>query len=253
MKQYKLTAHLPRLVLALGLVGLVLRWILYQVNLDARLLLIPGHPLEVLIWLLTAGTAALILVIGLKKKEPAAFEGNFVPSESGCIGCCAAAFLICYTALSGEAGIPGAPGLVWKVLGVLSVPALLTAGFGRLTANKRFFLPYAVPSLFFLFHIVTHYRAWSSEAQLQTYFFPLAAAVMLTLFLFYTAAFAVDLNYRRHQVITGLLGAFLYMVDLSRTDYPWLCLAAVILCLTSLCAMMPETKENKEVTPHDPA
>lgn len=246
MNQSKLAARLPGIVLALGVVCMILRWLLYRVNLDSCLLLTPGHPLEFLVWLLTIGVTILVFAVGLKMRDPSAFEENFFPSPVGCIGCCTAAFLICYTVLSTPAGIPGAPGLLWKVLGVLSVPTLMAAGYGRLTRKHFLYLFFVVPSLFFLFHIITHYRAWSSETQLQTYFFPLFAAVMLTFFLFYTAAFAVDLKYRRQQIITGLLGTFLYLVDLSRTEYPWLCLAGVILCLTNLCAFTPDTKRTRK-------
>lgn len=253
MKQKKLVDLLPAVVLTLGVVGLILRWVLYRVNLDDRLLLTPGHPLEILLWLLTLGTLGLIVRYGVSMKEPAGFEANFPPSGLCCGGCCAAAFLICYTVLSMPARTPGLPGILWKVLGVLSAPALMAAGFGRMYRLKTAFLFYVVPCLFFMFHIVTHYRVWSSEAQIQTFFYPLFAAIVLTFFLFYTAAFAVDLSYRRGQIITGLFGAFLYLVELSRTAYPWLCLAGVILCLTSLCPMAPHPNEAKEVTDHDPA
>lgn len=253
MKQIR--RYLPVIVLALGAVGLVLRWMLYRVNLDDRLLLTPGHPLEIALWLLTAGTFLLIALCAGKMKGPAAYEGNFSPSRAACIGCCVGAFLICYTALSMDAKLPGVPGLLWKVLGVLCAPCLLVAGFSRLMGRKPLTLTYVVPCLFYMFHLINHYRTWSSESQLETYFYPLFASIAMTFFLFYTAAFAVDLPHRRMQIATGLSAVFLCMVDLSRTDCPWLCLAGVILCMTSLCAMepAPETQTDKEGTNHDPA
>lgn len=253
MRQIK--RYLPWIVLALGAVGLVLRWILYRVNLDDRLLLTPGHPLEILLWLLTAGAFLLIALCAGKMKGPTAYEGNFPPSKAACIGCCAAAFLICYTTLSMDAGLPGIPGLLWKVLGILCAPCLLAAGFGRLLGRKSSTLLYVVPCLFYMFHLINHYRTWSSESQLETYFYPLFASVAMTFFLFYTAAFAVDIPHRRMQLATGLSAVFLCMVDLSRTDCPWLCLAGGILGLTSLCAIepAPETQTDKEGTSHDPA
>lgn len=251
MRQIK--RYLPWIVLALGAVGLVLRWVLYRVNLDERLLLKPGHPLEILLWLLTAGTFVLIAFCALKMKEPAAYKGNFPLSKAACIGCCAAAFLICFTVLSMDAKLPGVPGLLWKVLGVLCAPCLLAAGFGRLLGRKPLGLMYVVPCLFYMFHLINHYRTWSSESQLETYFYPLFAAIAMTFFLFYTAAFAVDIPHRRLQIATGLSAVFLCMVDLSRTDCPWLCLAGVILCLTGLCAPepVPETETDKEGRRHD--
>lgn len=250
MKRTKLTFRLPWLVPALGAVGMVLRWCLYQIALDDRLLLRPGHPLEILVWLLTAGTAAWIVACTWRQKEPATFEGNFPPSRSGCIGSCGAAFLICYTVLSQEARIPGVPGIAWKVLGVLCAPSLLAAGFGRMMGKKTSALCFLVPCLFFLSHIVTNYRAWGSEPQMQTLFFPLLSSVFLTFFLFHTAAFGVDIPHRGRQMGTGLAGAYLCIVDLSRTEYPWLCLAGAILCMTSLCALDPADKGENH---HDPA
>lgn len=253
MNQAKLTARLPGIVSALGVGCLALRWILYRVDLDDRLLLKPGHPLEILLWLLTAGTLGMIAVCALKSKEPVSYEDNFPLSNRAWIGCCVAAFLICYTVLSREAKLPGGPGIAWKVLGVLCAPCLLAAGMGRHLGYKNLALLYVVPCLFYMFHIINHYRAWSSEAQLQTYFYPLFAAIAMTFFLFYTAAFAVDMPYRRQQLFTGLSGTFLCMVDLSRTEYPWLCLAGIILCLTGLCVRpsAPETEEGGNA--HDSA
>ncbi len=253
MKQRKLSARLPRVVLALGVLGLALRWILYQVNLDARLLLKPGHPLEILLWLLTAGTLTLIAVCTVKSKEPVSYEDNFPPSREAWIGCCVAAFLICYTVLSHDAKLPGGPGIAWKVLGVLCAPSLLAVGLGRHQGHKSLSLLFVVPCLFYMFHIINHYRTWSSEAQLQTFFYPLFAAIAMTFFLFYTAAFAVDMPYRRQQLFTGLSGAFLCLVDLSRTEYPWLCLAGAILCLTGLCVPEAGQKMEEGGNAHDSA
>ncbi len=253
MKRIKLTIRLPWIVLALGIVGLGLRWILYRVNLDERLLLKPGHPLEILLWLLTAGTLVLITLSAMKRKEPTACEGNSLPSTTICIGCCIAAFLICYTVLSMDARLPGIPGILWKVLGVLCAPCLLAVGFGHLPGQKPLSLPYVVPCLFYMFHVINHYRVWSSEPQLESFFYPLFASIALTFFLFYTAAFAVDIPHRRMQIAAGLSGIYLCMTDLSRTDYPWLCLAGGILCLTGLCAPAPQTEESKEGNRHDPA
>lgn len=253
MNQTKRTAHLPETVLGLGAAGLALRWILYRVGLDDRLLIKPGHPLEILLWLLTAGTFGWILLCTLKKGEPAGFTESFPPSEIACIGCCAAAFLICYTVLSMDAKLSGMPGILWKVLGVACAPCLLAAGFGRLLGRKPLMLTYIGPCLFYMFHIINHYRTWSSEAQLQTFFYPLFAALAMTFFLFYTAAFAVDIPYGRQQRIAGLSGAFLCMVDLSRTDYPWLCLAGIALCLTSLYRPGIASGAKEGGASHDPA
>ncbi len=253
MKQAKLTARLPWIVSALGVVGLAMRWCLYRVGLDSRMLLGPGHPLEILVWLLTTATALMIILYTRKLRGPNVFEENFFPSQVGTAGCCTAAFLICYTVLSMPAKIPGPPGLAWKVLGVLCAPSLLIAGYGRLTGQKNCYLAFLVPCLFYLFHIITHYRVWSSEAQLQTFFYPLFTSIAMTFFLFYTAAFAVDMPYRRHQLIAGLSGIFLSLVELSRTSYPWLCLAGVILCLTCLCAPIPGTAQTEGGNDHVPA
>lgn len=246
MNQRKLSARLPEIVAALGVAGMALRWILYRVNLDQRRLLKPGHPLEILLWLLTFAAFVLIVVCSLKSREPVSYQDNFPPSKRAWIGCCVAAFLICYTVLSKEARLPGMPGILWKVLGVLCAPCLLAAGFSRYLGHKTPSLLYLAPCLFYMFHIINHYRVWSSESQLQTYFYPLFAAIAMTFFLFYTAAFAVDMPYRRQQLLTGLCGAFLCLVDLSRTEYPWLCLAGTLLCLTGLCARpkAPETAEG---------
>ena len=67
MKLRKNPAVLPCLALLLGLVALGLRLALYRVGVDEKGLLTPGSPLEIGVWIVTAGAAAVALAAG---KEP---------------------------------------------------------------------------------------------------------------------------------------------------------------------------------------
>ena len=54
------------ILLALGGVGLVLRRLLYSLALDEKHLLPLNHPLETLLWVLTAAAAAAVLAVSFR-------------------------------------------------------------------------------------------------------------------------------------------------------------------------------------------
>ena len=57
-------------VFALGFVGYLVRRLLYMVGVDSRGLLVGGHGLEIALWVLTAGAAALALTAKPMKQTP---------------------------------------------------------------------------------------------------------------------------------------------------------------------------------------
>ena len=59
MKLTKDPKWLPWSVLALGCVGGALRFLLYRVAVDEKGLLIPMHPVELILWALTAASVCL--------------------------------------------------------------------------------------------------------------------------------------------------------------------------------------------------
>lgn len=246
MKPILKSKTLPFLIAALGGVGALLRLQLYAAAVDEKNLLIPGHPLELLLLGLTAAVAAVIVVGVWPLYGSTRYPDNFGPSVPGAIGSVLAGLGIALTVLLAE-NDGGRMYYVWKGLGLLSAPCLVMAGFCRLRGKRPQFLLHGVVCVFFLLHMICHYRTWSTNPQLQDYLFSLLACVALTAFAYYQTAFDAGSGKRRSQLAAGLMGAYLSLVALSGTDAPLLYGGCAIWALTDLCSLTPVRRRQKAV------
>lgn len=242
----KKSKSLPYLIAALGIVGLLLRLQLYAAAVDEKNLLVPGHPLEYLLLGLTA-VAAVVIVVGVWPLYGSTrYPDNFGPSVPAAAGSVLAGLGILLTVLTAQPE-GGRMDLVWKALGVLSAPCLAAAGYCRLKGKRPFFMLHGVVCVFMLVHIICHYRAWSTNPQLQDYLYSLLACVALTVFAYYQTAFDVASGKRRSQLASGLMGAYLSLVALSGTDAALLYGGCAIWALTDLCSLTPVRRRQKAV------
>ncbi len=240
MKNHPFVKTLPLLVLSLGVTGMGTRWMLYLKATDSRGLLTSGHPLEILLWLLTAAALILIGLAVRKQKGLGGYEDNFFPSWPAAGGQILGAFGIGITVLFGNPLLPGMLGYIWKILGLAAVPCLAAAGVFRGLGKKPFFLLHMIPCLFLVFHVVNHYQLWSSQPQLQNYVFYLFGVLAMALFAFYTSAFTVEIPRRQMQIFTGLAALYLCAVSLYGGDTPWLNLGCMAWAATGLCTLEPQ-------------
>lgn len=245
MKNLLKSKNLPILTAALGGIGLVLRRILYAVAVDQKNLLSMGHPLEILLWLVTLAAVVLIVVSVWKLDGSNRYADNFQPSLAAAAGHFAAAAGILLTVLFSRESVSGAMYNGWKVLGILSALALVLAGIGRMKGKRPLFLYHMVVCVFLVFHMLGLYQAWSSNPQLQDYAFDLFGCSALTLFAFYEAAFDVGSGKRRMHLATGLLAVYFSCVALSGSQYPLLYLAGAAWAATDLCTLTPVPKRQR--------
>lgn len=242
---------LPPAALAAGIVGCGLRRLLYAVAVDAKNLLPVMHPIEIALWVLTAAAAALIILQVRKLGGSEAYSDNFAPSVPAAAGALALAAGILVTVLTATGDFPGPVGKLWKMAGLLSAPALVLVALFRLKGRKPLFLCHFAVCLFCVLHLVSRYQSWSSNPQLQDYFFCLGGSVLMTLFAFYQTAFDVDSGQRQMQLGVGLLGTVFCLTALAYSQTPALYLAGGLWMLTGLCAPVPvpaaeEAPENQE-------
>lgn len=240
-------------MLALGGVGLVLRRLLYSMALDEKHLLPLGHPLETILWVLTAAAAAAVVILCLRTDKNLTLRSGGGPEQA--VGHLMMGLGIVLTVLVNPAKMPGAVGIAWQVLGYLAPVCLVLAGASRGTGKQVHFLLHLPTCLFLMVHMVNQYRTWSAEPQPQAYVFALLGCVGLTLFAYYCTAFDVAMGNSRMYVGAGLASLYLCTVNLARTEYPLLYLGGIAWVAADLwsAAFLPQPPEPERTAQDDPA
>jgi hypothetical protein len=236
MKNKRYTILLPVLTAILGIACAAARWGLYLLATDSKGLLVPGHPLALFSWVLTAIAVVLSFSMAWMLKGSNHYCANFQPSAAAAIGSFVMAGGILLAVVCGW-GSPMMLDRVCSTAGILSVPAIITAGIQRYLGKKPFFLFHVAACLFFLIHIVSHYQLWSGNPQMQDYVFSLLGATALMLFGFYAAAMEAGCGDRRMTLGTGLAAIYLCLAELARSSCPWLYLGGILWVLTDLLSL----------------
>ena len=231
---------LPLLALATGILGAALRWLLYALTTDAKNLIPVGHPLAIILWILTAAVAILVSVAIFPLRNADNDPRRFRPNRLAALGTLAAAVGIALTVLVNINGISGTLGLIWKILGIASAVSLAVVSLCRVRGKMPFFGLHTVVSIFFAIHLVTSYRGWSSNPQLMDYAFSLFACLGMMLFAFYHACLEVGMAKLRLLPIAGLVTAYCCVVCLSGMENLPLYLGGFLWTTTNLLHLHTE-------------
>ena len=240
---------LPLAALGFGMAAFGLRAALYAFAVDVKGLLVSGHPLTCALWAVVAAGAAFILWNVRSQKGSSTYEDNFSPSNDAAIGSGLMALGLLMTVTGQPTAASGTLGLLWKILGILSIPAVALSGVSRYRGKCPFFGFHALLCVFLLIHMVSRYQEWSGNPQLQDYVFELLATVALTLFSYHCAAFETDMGSRRMQLATGLLAVLLCPAALAGSESGWLYIYGTVWAFSNLCSLTPP----REVTADDAA
>lgn len=241
----KLTDNLlPILTAGLGFAALILRLALFLLGNDEKGLLIPGHPLDILVWAVTAAASILILFRVWRLDGSQNYEHNFAPSAPAVIGAFALAGGIAVAVTFGWNPWKRLE-LIRDLCGLLAIPALAAAVLRRYWGKQPLFLLHGLVCLYLILYSVSHYQSWSSRPQLQDWFFSMAACLLLTLFAYYQTAFDVGMGNRRMQLGTGLLAAFFCIAAMAGGEDVPLHLGGALWTLTNLCSLTPVKLRRK--------
>lgn len=245
MKRLLKNKYLPILAFGAGIVGMVLRALLYARCLDERNLLPAGHPLELLLWVVTAVTLGYLIARIQKLSGSNRYVDNFRPSAVAAVGHILAGAGFLLTALINEPMMHNYLGTIWKLLGIAAGPCLMLAGINRVQGKRPFFVLHMTPCLFLVLHIINHYQLWSGNPQLQDYVFALFGTMTLTFFAFYSAAFDVGSGRRRMHLGMGLAAVYLCLVSLPQTEHLFLNVGGIVWALSDLCTLEPKPRAQR--------
>lgn len=240
MKHFK--KRLPLAVAFLGAAACTLRFCLYLLGTDEKGLLIPGHPLEICLWVVTAAAAALIVLRTRKQTGSYSYADNFPASDLSAAGCLLFAAGICLSVMANR--IVFLPlERIRNLTGLLCLPALILVAVCRRKGRRPGFVCHAVVCLYLALYTTSLYAQWSRHPQLQDSFFPMMGCIFLALFAYYQTAFDADMGSRRMQLATGLSAVFCCMAATARGEAIPLYLTGALWALTNLCTLTPPNPE----------
>ena len=236
MKKLFKPTILPAFTLITGVLGLLLRAWLFFFGTDQKGLLVSSHPANTLTFLLTALVLAVLFICIRPLNAVDRYQKLFPASVFPAVGCIAAAC-----------------GIAWVNLRDLNLRSdlitMLTLFFGILAMISLFFLAYfrfkrirpvcyfhMTVTVYLMLHLISQYRLWSAEPQLQVYFFPLLASVFLMLAGYHSAVLDARKSSRKWYVFFNQ--SALFCCCLSMWGDSWLFyLTMGLWILSSLCSL----------------
>lgn len=237
----------PLLILAVPVCGIVasLLQAWFFSTTDAKGLPAAGHISQILVWILTATVAAFLGWLTRPFLQAPKYSFNFPASVIAAIGMILAAFGILSTAVTQLLGGGDTLGKVTAWIGIVSAGALALSGYSRWTGKQPNVLTHCVTALYFLMLLVSQYRMWSAEPQLQLYCFQVLASVCLMIATYQRACFDGDMGHRRSYAFFRLAGCYCCLAALPGSEFFLLYLTAGIWCLTDLCNLTPMPQEGR--------
>lgn len=245
--------YLPILIPGMGGVGMALQSLLLLFATDDKGLVASGHMLHILAWLVAMGAAALTAVTVIRLNGPNRYNANFPASVPGAVGSFAAAAGILVSILFFAGDGTDVLALLWRILGGLSVAALIFTGICRMNGQRPAFFFHGVVCLFFALHLVCQCRLWSSESQLERYTFALFACIGLMLTAYYRAAFDSGIGRRRMQLFTSAMTCFFCLAAIPGADNALLYLTGGAWAITNLCVLTPPRRRPRPAPPAEEA
>lgn len=230
MKNRNIWTHIPWLILGMGAAGAVLRWQLYALALDEKNLLQPNHPVQWLLWILSA--AAAVLMAAAAWRFAAAPESGEAPA-GGSVGPFVLAAAIALTVLLNR-DLQTTTEKTAYVLGLISAAALAAVGVSRILRKQPLFALHGVVCMYFAVHMISRYPAWSSNPQIGDSVFSLLGCVFLALFAYYRSAFDANCGKARMWLTTGLAAVYTCAVALAHGEHPALYLGGCFWALSEL-------------------
>ena len=172
MKRLLAPTLLPWITLAAGALGLLLRIWLYSTGIDETGLLIAGHPAEILIWLLTAGMMVLLWLSTSPLVAAPKYRFNFPRSVFDATGCGFAALGIGFTSAMEIMARSDTLTSLTAIVGIFAAASLAALALMRFKGIQPGILFHVILCVYFMLRLVSLYRHWSADPQLQDYFSP---------------------------------------------------------------------------------
>lgn len=225
---------------AAGVLGLLLRFWLYGTGVDEKGLLIPSHPTNVLVFILLAITmAAMVLCVTRLPQQK--LQKPFPKSLAGAVGCAVAAAGIVIGSIS-ELSSGDSVSTVSLVLSIIAAACFVLLGLSRSKGQKASLLFCCATCVYFMVHLISQYRLWSAEPQLQTYFFPLLSSVLLMLCCYHRCVLDIKGTGLKQYAFFNRAALFCCLVSMNTENWSFYFAMA---CWTAAELYLPEEQSDE--------
>lgn len=226
--------YLKTIIPAAGVLGALLRCILYLTGTDEKGLLVTGHWAHIGIWVLTAAVALLLSLGCFRLRGPESYPDCYPASFSGALGAFSAAVAFVLTAAPEWHSAMSPLDTAAAALSFGAGASLAYVGICRFRGNPPGFFAHTIVCACFALRMVCQYRVWSADPQLQDYCFYMAAHVCLMLTAYHLAAFDTGMGSHRALWFLGLASVYFCLLSLWNGTSPLLMLCCAVWVLTNL-------------------
>ena len=240
---------LPFLTIMPASILLLCRVWLRLLGIDQRGLYISGHFADIVSYLLLAFATLAAWVCVRNVNGGGKCRGLFPASLSGALGCFIGGAGILLSALleKGQADLFHTLNLV---VGSAAGIALVLTGFARLKGRRTNYWLHSCVTVYFLIRLIAQYRIWSSEPQLQVYFFPLLASVFLLICAYHRTCLDAGFGSRKFYIFFNQLALCCSLAAVAHQDWLFY-LSMTLWLLTSLCDTAPQVNTTRMQLPVD--
>lgn len=236
------------LIAAAGILGLVLRAVLYRAGVDHKGLLISGYWADTAVWCLTAAVALVLLLWCRQLTGSKNHHKAFPASVFAAAGSVAAGIAF---GISPVGNTPSQSfALLELVLRLAAAGSLIWVGYCRFRGKAPLFLFHGIVCMYLALRLVCQYRVWSADPQIQNYAFYLGAHVALMFTAYQLAAFDTGAGDHRRLWAAGLAGIYLSTVSVLPSEEPLFLVCCALWVWTNLSrpSSRKRVKPTKKLT-----
>ncbi len=226
------------LILGAGALGAALRAWLLHTGIDSRGLLLRAHPGSYLPFILTAAVMAVLYLFLRPMTGVPAYKRLFPRSAAAAIGCLAAAAGILISDLY-EFTPADSIRVISCILGIAAAGCLIYLAVCRLRNLRPAPGFHSCVTVYLMVHLLSQYRTWNSEPQLQLYVFDLLASVFLMFFAYRRTTLDAGSGSRRWYVFFRFGALFFCLLAIPGGNWLfYLCMA--VWTAADHCSLRPE-------------
>ena len=252
MKKYLHPKGMLPFAACAGFIGFVLRLWLFATGTDQKGLLKAAHPGNAMTLILTAMVLAVLLLWLRLPLKKIGHKRLFPRSLPAAVGCWIAAAGILITDIHELTGQFDRFSLLSGLCSVAAVAALVFLGLNRLHGHRSHPALHGGISMYLMIHLISQYRFWSAETQLQVFFFQLLASVFLMLATYHRAT--VDAGFGKLPVYLFFRYGGIFLCCLAAYgQLPLFYLTTGIWLATTDCRPIPGEKSTPLPLPKEVA